>query len=671
MFTLSYKTRGGAKPTGKQRVFFTCHPDDFDRCFNKISDDILTSQNCAIYYISDEAEKEYDEELFLSYLSEMRLVVIPVTTNLLTSPSRALDVVYKFAQERHIPVLTLMQEDGLVELYTRVFGDLQFLDKHAKDDTAIPFEKKLADYLSSVLVGDELAEKVREAFDAYIFLSYRKKDRVYAQELMRLIHKNDFCRDIAIWYDEFLTPGEGFNGAIKAALEKSSLFTLAVTPNLLEDGNYVMREEYPAAKKSGKTILPAEVVMTDRDELKAKYEGIPECTDAHDAPRLTESLLTALEGIAKRDNDKDPAHNFMIGLAYLTGIDVEVDVDRALALITGAAEAGVVEAIKKLVAMYRSGDGVEIDYLRAIEWQGKLAALWEARYSESGGDYDGTQCVIEFGTLGDYWRELGRLSEAKGCYEKALEISKMVADSTSESYARMAVGLSYEKLGKTAEEEGRLTDARRYYERALEIIAAVAEETKTSVSRRSLSINYSNLGDIAWEERRLDDSREYYRKSLAISMALAEEANDAESRRGVAVSCNRLGDVAIAEGRLDEARKYYEWSLQIDMALAKEENTVQSRRDLSVSYSNLGRISRAEGRLDEARKYYERALAIDTELAEETKTVGSRRDVSATCDNLGEIAETEWRLDEARKYYERALAIDAALAEQIQKIIKH
>ena len=50
---------------------------------------------------------------------------------------------------------------------------------------------------------------------------------------MRLIHKNEFCRDIAIWYDEFLTPGENFNDAIKEALQKSGLFVLTVTPNLV------------------------------------------------------------------------------------------------------------------------------------------------------------------------------------------------------------------------------------------------------------------------------------------------------------------------------------------------------------------------------------------------------------------------------------------------------
>lgn len=198
--------------------------------------------------------------------------MIPVTTRLLTKPCRTVKFDIPFAKEHHIPILPLMMESGPDELYERVFGDLHYLDPNARDDTARSFDEKFKNYITSVLIGDELAEKIRKAFDAYIFLSYRKKDRRYANELMRLIHKNEFCRDIAIWYDKFLTPGEGFNEAIGTAL--------------------------------------------------------------HDT----------LGEIAIAENDTDPEHNFFIGLAYLGGIDVEIDHERAKRLIEGAAEAGLIEA---------------------------------------------------------------------------------------------------------------------------------------------------------------------------------------------------------------------------------------------------------------------------------------------------------------------------------------
>ena len=43
--------------------------------------------------------------------------------------------------------------------------------------------------------------------------------------------------------------------AIAQALEKSNLFVLTVTPHLLEHPNYVMSEEFPAAKNSDTPML--------------------------------------------------------------------------------------------------------------------------------------------------------------------------------------------------------------------------------------------------------------------------------------------------------------------------------------------------------------------------------------------------------------------------------
>ncbi len=47
MAKLLFKTRGGS-PQGKPRVYFCCHPDDFDRFFEPISEEILKKHNCAV-----------------------------------------------------------------------------------------------------------------------------------------------------------------------------------------------------------------------------------------------------------------------------------------------------------------------------------------------------------------------------------------------------------------------------------------------------------------------------------------------------------------------------------------------------------------------------------------------------------------------------------------------
>lgn len=370
MIKLNYKTRCNTSPQGKPRVYFCCHPEDFERYFEMVSDEILAKQDCAIWFCDNLFVR--DDDFFMD-LKQMQLFVMPVTTNLLTTENETLNIEFKFAVENHIPVLPLMQESGLDNLFNKKCGDLQFLDKYSNDSTAISYDDKLQKYLESVLIGNELAEKIRAAFDAYVFLSYRKKDRRYAQELMRLIHKNDFCRDIAIWYDEFLTPGENFNDSIKEALQKSGLFVLTVTPNLVNEPNYIMTTEYPMARQEGKPILPAELVPTDRDKLSEKYVDIPNPTNAYNDVELSEALLESIKRMNIKENDISPEHNFFIGLAYLGGVDVEVDRERALELITMSAEEDLPEAMLKLIAMYTDGIGVERDSNAVQKWSKRLA----------------------------------------------------------------------------------------------------------------------------------------------------------------------------------------------------------------------------------------------------------------------------------------------------------
>lgn len=370
MATLICKTKRMTTPHGKPRVYFCCHPQDHSTYFEQISEEILQQQNCAIWYLSaPEASRDKD---FWEDLSQMQLFVLPVTRKLLTTDNPALKEDFSFAVRHHIPVLPLMQEEGLETLFNEKCGNLQFLNKYAQDATAIRYDEKLAGFLDSVLVSDELIKQIRNAFDGYIFLSYRKKDRRHAQELMRLIHKNDFCQNIAIWYDEFLTPGEDFNYSIRKAMVESDLFVMAVTPNLVCEANYVQEQEYPMAKAQEMYILPAEMVPTAHNLLYQRYAGFPGCVDAHNPYALTHALRTALNSIKLRKHDRSVQNDYYIGLAYLNGIDVEVDHERALKLITSAAEAGLTAAADKLVTMYGKGQGAPWNTDKMLYWQQRL-----------------------------------------------------------------------------------------------------------------------------------------------------------------------------------------------------------------------------------------------------------------------------------------------------------
>ena len=116
MTEFRYKTRGNTAPTGKPRVYFTCHPEDFDRYFEQISEQIFETQDCDIYYTAD-MTAEMEEAYRDTDLERMNLFVIPVTFRLLSQPNRAMTSDFIYAKERHIPILPLMMEPGINAYY--------------------------------------------------------------------------------------------------------------------------------------------------------------------------------------------------------------------------------------------------------------------------------------------------------------------------------------------------------------------------------------------------------------------------------------------------------------------------------------------------------------------------------------------------------------------------
>ena len=113
------------------------------------------------------------------------------------------------------------------------------------------------------------------------------------------------------------------------------------------------------------------------------------------------------------ENSEDPAHNFLIGLAYLDGIDMEVDRARALELITSAAEAEFPDAMEALNNMYRSGHGVSRNYLSALSWSKKLCNY----YAENDGE-NSAKALKALESVANAQLEYGSYKDALSTYQR-------------------------------------------------------------------------------------------------------------------------------------------------------------------------------------------------------------------------------------------------------------
>lgn len=640
-------TKGGADPQGKPRVYFTCHPDDFELYFDKICSDIFDVKeiNCAIYYTPDMSEP-LDETNLTVDLARINLFIVPVSLRLMSEPCRAMSVDIAFAKEKNIHILPFMMEtdisgSGIVELYSlkRNFGDRQYLNPNSCDTSEIAYTDKLRKHLESVLVSDKLARRVRAAFDAYIFLSYRKKDRLYANELMRVIHGIPGCRDIAIWYDEFLTPGENWRDNIRSAMrmvkEKSNLFTLLVTPNLLEeyldkDGkikkNFVMETEYPEAKDMGMNILPTEAQDTDFDKLKNKYEDIPKPLRLDDE-HFSEEFLSVVDKIAKSENDDDPEHNFLIGLAYLEGIDVEVDVERGVSLITSAAEAGLVEAMRKLYRMYSRGDRVEVDYDEAVIWACRTATYY---MREEGEESPNTIWAIH--DVGNALTDAGDYDEAIRTFASLYELRqrKLGAGHPDTLVTLTNLALAYIKNGDPI---SALDIQKQLYDVQLENLGE--DDPDTICTLNNLALAYGDAGDNAQ------------------ALILFERASEISKRVHGSDSLETLktlNNLAVIHMRLGHYDTAYEMQSEICDLSAK---ALGDRHPETLLFlGNLALTLEKMGEKDRALEIGERVHQISLEV------LGEKHPETLTAiNNLGMYYSEFGEYDRSLELYERAFEI--------------
>ena len=643
MAGLSYRGSDDGGITGKPRVFFAAHPAELPYYLEQVVSWLHACRDCVIWYTTPASDDGGGSAADLKasevsgILDDMQLVVAAVTAKLLRGDNSAMDRVIPYAQSHHIPLLPLIMEpEAATEpLYKVRFKDVQYLEPSAGDPTALPFTDKLKSYLDDVLISDETAARVRKVFDACVFLSYRKKDRAFARELMRMIHKDPRYRRISFWYDEFLTPGEDFNENIRKALKSCDLFTLVVTPSMLEVPNYVMEEEYPSAREEGKDIFPVEMEKTDRKILEKYFRDIPACVAGVEDDEWAAALSRNLAPLAVRTQKKDPEHTYLTGLAYLDGIGVEVDLDVAAELITEAFNEGLEEAARKLSAMYLTGKGVAQSVLRALNLQDVIVDMVRKRSLESGTPEDLEELYRELRIYDDRcWEMKARLGS---CVDEMIEICHILYrdDPAGEAVEKADCLMRKARAGywdmiwedEFYEPEMNFLEAVRLIDDALARIRETDETEKTGETEKYRT---ALIGEKLRVIREMAMMEQYKSKVLtknAFDMKKTVEvhrrwigcAGDLETvMTGPAPAAERmkayrqLGDIYVHNEMEEEAIRAYEQAAEAAVHLLDVNPSVEYRALVEYIYKKLKDYEKKHGNSEKLREYRTRECAVLT-----------------------------------------------------------
>ncbi|MBR3906307.1 MAG: TIR domain-containing protein [Clostridia bacterium] len=612
---LRYKTRGDTLPHHKPRVYFTCHPSDFEQYFEETKNYIIRRRNCVVWYKPHPAAVFADEEQMEELLSQMQLFVVPVTGALLQENNDDLFQEIAYARRKNIPILPLMEEEGLDDLFNERFGALQYYAPHRKDIAAVSFEEKLGKYLDRILATDEDAERIRNIFAARIFLSYRKKDRKKARELMRLIHKNPFCQNIAIWYDEYLLPGFEFDRAIEKELINSDLFVLAVTPNLVEKNNYVIRVEYPKAKEMGKPVLPVELEKTNGDELRTNFPEIPDCVDVNNEEQMTLMLRESLRSIVMQEDEHDSEYNFLLGLAYLYGIEVEVDHEHAVQLIEEAARMDLPEAVEQMANMYMEGLGVVSDTEQALYWSERAIEVLR-NVPDRNRYYDAVEKCAQI------YKESGKPRDAFATW--GLVSDELFELENKEVEERLRLFRMMAEASELSQEMADNEDALQYGEYAIHCITDEEGRIVMYEGVLPFMVNYYIWQAMLYADKgSYDRAEDYFDNARNLMKAVDKiEGADADTLREMQMLLwYHVGLMENLRNKNDEAKAAFLKGYDLCLELVEEGKSMKARSYLANFLFYFGLIAYENDDEEDARLFCERALEASERMQKRTISV--------------------------------------------------
>jgi tetratricopeptide (TPR) repeat protein len=235
--------------------------------------------------------------------------------------------------------------------------------------------------------------------------------------------------------------------------------------------------------------------------------------------------------------------------------------------------------------------------------------------------------------LGSVLRELGDLPAARTELERALEVHQ-AEPGPEQARDRVYLGLVLHDLGD-------LTRARAQLEHALAIDQAVQKKEE----HQDVARDRTFLGLVLRDLCDLTAAREQCEHALAIDDAIfgSEHPPVARDRANLGLVLLDLGDLGGALAELQRALTIYETHLGPD------------HPDVATSLDNLGLVLQAQGDLDHARTHHERALAI-----REARQGPDHPLTATSLHNLATVLRAQGHLDAARSLFERALAVREA-----------
>lgn len=215
---------------------------------------------------------------------------------------------------------------------------------------------------------------------------------------------------------------------------------------------------------------------------------------------------------------------------------------------------------------------------------------------EQGAEHREVAAVVN--NLAALLADQGRYPEAEFLCHRALRIFEKVLDKED-----LAIAMALSNLAALYVDQGRYEEAEPLYERALDIRKALLGDGHPDVA-----MTLSNLAASYYRQRRYADALSLYEPALR---ALKQELGDEHPM--VAMALNNLAALHAKEGRYDEAEKLFRRVIDIRENILGDDHPdfASALKNLAALYANRGRCDEAEPLLRRSLRLFEKRLGTD------------------------------------------------------------
>jgi len=485
------QSRGSEIQRHQQRVFLCWHTE------NSTARDILirdllsldAGADCVLSWL--ETPDGYIDEVGLEQeLYETSAMVLIVSQEYLEQSKTHAPFEYLLAKKIKLPILPVALEPSLFPQFTEQEGAIHGIS--LLDDE---YRIKLKDQLNNLLASEALIQEINDsAFTGRLFLSYRKKDLALARIFMKSFHDDKNFLSIAIWYDNFLSAGRVFDVEIEKSIDNADVFALMATPNITEQDNYVLKREYPYAIEHNKCIVAVEIKELDKREFEESYTKIDffaSLTGMYDAFRQALPDGAVIDSITAE-------RGFLLGVAFLKGIMVEKDVERAIQLLIDSASGGCIRSAELL-------GKVNYDLLKyedSIYWYKQAAKI-----SEDKNGIENAETARIYQKIAVTHIEHGEHISALEWSLKALPILERMSGSNNLDIAQTLIDIctSYQMIGEVEKVPPLLEKAASLYDNV------------TDVDQTDVINGYCNIATTYHNNINLAKAMETHLKSISLA----------------------------------------------------------------------------------------------------------------------------------------------------------